>query len=118
MEKYIRTESGDIWELDGEVYRKPNCANYVLPDDSAITDREDEMYRLVKAGDLLAFNYGGRYVVEEKQVFQSIDLATGIKDKKACIPSLWKFTPYLQMAKNIYSKLTKTAKNGSLISYG
>ena len=91
MEKYIRTESGDIWELDGEVYRKPNCANYVLPDDSAITDREDEMYRLVKAGDLLAFNYGARYVVEEKQVFQSIDLATGIKDKKACVSSLWKF---------------------------
>ena len=68
MEKYIRTKSGDIWELgsDGN-YHKPSAANIISPDSDAIVAKSDELWRLVREGDLIIFFLKGHgHIVVEK----------------------------------------------------
>ena len=98
MEKFVRTKSGDIWELVNGVYRKPGVANYLEPGDESIIDRETEMYRLIKPGDLVIFTCGLGRIIEEKDMIHSVDLKTGLTDEKACVSSMLKidkiFTTY------------------------
>ena len=57
MEKYIRTVSGDIWELDSAdgFYHRPNVLNVVAPDSDAIVSKGNELWQLIREGDLIIF---------------------------------------------------------------
>jgi len=56
MEKFIRTSGGTIWQLgsDGN-YHKPGVNNFVRRDDPCVVAASDEMYKLIRVGDLVKF---------------------------------------------------------------
>ena len=58
MEKFIRTSGGTIWELgpDGN-YHKPSVSNFVRRDDPCVVAASDEMYQLIRVGDLVKFKH-------------------------------------------------------------
>ena len=72
MEKFIRTTGGSIWQLgQDENYHKPNVANHVSRTSSAVEAASDDIYDLVRVGDLVRFeneDLGVREVVKENIV--------------------------------------------------
>lgn len=68
--KYIRTHSGDIWELSSDgFYRKPGVINHVSYDDKFIVESSDDLYKLIRPEDLVLFQAAsGRIITEDDLV--------------------------------------------------
>ena len=58
MEKFVRTTGGSIWQLgqDGN-YHKPGVDNFVKRDSDCVEAASDEMYKLIRVGDLVKFKH-------------------------------------------------------------
>ena len=82
MKKYIRTESGDFWELkEVGYYHKPDCASVVPAYAEYITASADEIYQLIKPGDLVQFRAGHARVMEDKDILNDGYVSSMLKIK-------------------------------------
>lgn len=65
--RFIRTSSGDFWELrkDG-TYTKPNCATVIVPtlEFDCVVASADDVRDLIKDGDLVQYNNGSVELVK------------------------------------------------------
>jgi len=60
--RFIRTMSGDIWELDRNTgnYRKPNCSTVVELDNESVVASSDQIKNLIRENDLILSIHGKR----------------------------------------------------------
>lgn len=72
MKKYIRTKSGDIWELNSDgCYQKTNYGSIVNAGDSLIVDSSDNIMDLIHVGDLVTFCAGHSRTVDKEDLINN-----------------------------------------------